>query len=349
MTDYVNIALLGAGRIGQVHAANLATAISGAHLYAVADVSEEAATRTASRYGVPAEHDYRRLLADRDVHAVAICTATNTHAQIIAEAAQAGKHIFCEKPIAQRLDAIDSALAAVAAAGVKLQIGFNRRFDASFQRLRLGVTQGEVGRVERVHIISRDPAPPPMSYIQSSGGLFIDMMIHDFDMLRFLTGEEPTEIFAMADSLIDPAIGAAGDVDTAVVMVRLTSGAIGTIENSRRAVYGYDQRAEVFGSLGAIRSENHYPNNTMLSNAHSVQRDLPLNFFMDRYTESFRAELSAFTMAVLTDSPVLVSGADGRAPVVLALAAAQSLAEGRTVQLSDHYSRTQIYSSEQNH
>jgi myo-inositol 2-dehydrogenase/D-chiro-inositol 1-dehydrogenase len=274
-------------------------------------------------------------LADPDVHAVAICTSTDTHAQIIAEAAQARKHIFCEKPIAQTLASIDSALAAVAEHRVKLQIGFNRRFDASFRRARAAVVAGEVGQLERVHIISRDPAPPPMSYVKVSGGLFLDMTIHDFDMVRFLTGDEAIEIFVMADALVDAAIGAAGDVDTAVIMLRMASGAIATIENSRRAVYGYDQRVELFGSMGAVRTENHYPNSAMVSDARGIRRDLPYNFFMERYTESFAEELRGFVSAILNDTPTSVSGQDGRVPVVMGLAAARSLVEHRPVRLDE--------------
>jgi myo-inositol 2-dehydrogenase / D-chiro-inositol 1-dehydrogenase len=335
MSDLINVALLGAGRIGKVHAESLARHIPGARLYAVADVSADAAQSCAAMYGARAETDYRRLLGDPEVHAVAICTATDTHAQIITEAAEAGKQIFCEKPIALGLDRIDAALAAVARAGVKLQIGFNRRFDSSFRRARAAALGGEVGAIERVHITSRDPAPPPISYIKVSGGLFLDMMIHDFDMVRYLTGQEAVEVFAMAGSLVDPAIGAAGDVDTAVVMLRLESGAIASIENSRRAVYGYDQRAEVFGSGGVVRTENHYPNSATLSDARGVRRDLPYNFFMDRYTESFRAELSEFIGAVRSGAPVPVTGQDGRAPVVMAMAAARSRAEGRPVRIAE--------------
>jgi myo-inositol 2-dehydrogenase/D-chiro-inositol 1-dehydrogenase len=334
-TTDLNIALFGAGRIGQVHAAHLAGRIPGARLAAVADLSEEAADRCASRYGVPAHTEYRRLLESPDIHAVAICTATDTHAQIISEAAEAGKQIFCEKPIALSLESIDLALAAVDRAGVKLQIGFNRRFDASFRRVRTAIAQGEIGRLERVHIISRDPAPPPLSYIRTSGGLFLDMTIHDFDMLRFLTGEDPIEIFAMADSLVDPAIAAAGDIDTAVLVLRFPSGTIGSIENSRRAVYGYDQRVEAFGSSGAIRTDNHYPNSATISGAQGIQRDLPYNFFMERYAESFLEEMRSFVDAVRNNTPTLVTGRDGRAPVVMGLAAVRSLREYRSVRFEE--------------
>lgn len=332
----LNIALLGAGRIGQVHAANLMSRVPGARLYAIADVSAEAAERCAKQHGIAIAVDqYQRLLADPQVHAVAVCTSTDTHAQIIVEAAQAGKHIFCEKPIAQTLASIDHALAAVSSAGVTLQIGFNRRFDSSFMRARAAVVNGEVGRLERIHIISRDPAPPPISYVKVSGGLFLDMTIHDFDMVRFLTGDEVEELFVMADSLVDPEIGAAGDVDTAVIMLRFKSGAIGTIENSRRAVYGYDQRVELFGSGGAIRTENQYPNSALVSDAQGVRRDLPYYFFLERYHESFAAELRAFVSAIQHGTPAAVTGYDGRVPVVMGLAAARSVRERRPVRLDE--------------
>ncbi|KPV49555.1 oxidoreductase, partial [Kouleothrix aurantiaca] len=301
----LNIGVLGAGRIGRVHAANLATRISGARVLAVADPIEEAAQRCAHDFGIPAAlTDYRAVLANPDIEAVLICTATDTHAQISEEAAQAGKQIFCEKPIALSLATIDRALAAVERAGVTLQIGFNRRFDANFRRVRQAIVQGEIGTPELLHIISRDPAPPPISYIKVSGGIFVDMTIHDFDMARFLVGSEVDEVYVAGAVMVDPAIGEAGDIDTALTVLRFANGAIGTIDNSRRAVYGYDQRVEVFGSGGAIAVSNNYPNNTTISDANSIRRDLPLNFFMDRYTESFVAELSEFVGAVTGGAPV---------------------------------------------
>src|SRR5436190_8525461 len=249
----LKIGLIGAGRIGLQHAEHLTSRIPSADLVMVADAYEEAARLCADRCAIPfATRDYHAILDHPDIQAVVICSSTDTHARIIEEAAQAGKHIFCEKPIALDLSTIDRVLDAVAHAGVKLQIGFNRRFDASYRRVRQAVEHSEIGRPHRIHIISRDPAPPPIEYIRVSGGLFLDMTIHDFDMARFLIGSEVDEIFAMADVMIDPAIGEAGDVDTAVIMLHFTNGVIGTIENSRRAVYGYDQRVEVQGTAGAV-------------------------------------------------------------------------------------------------
>jgi len=242
---------------------------------------------------------------------------------------------FCEKPIAFSLDKIDLALKAVEKAGVKLQIGFNRRFDSNFARVRKAVASGEIGAPRLLHLISRDPAPPPISYIRSSGGIFLDMTIHDFDMARFLIGDEVDEIYTAAGVMVDPAIGEAGDLDTAIVLLRFRNGVIGTIDNSRKAPYGYDQRAEILGSEGKIATENRYPNQAVVSGGKSIYTDLPMNFFMDRYTESFALELEMFVQAVLEGKPTPVTGADGRAPVVMALAARKSYDEHRPVKLAE--------------
>ena len=275
------------------------------------------------------------MLDRPDIEAVVICSSTDTHARIIEEAAQAGKHIFCEKPIALDLASIDRALKAVKRAGVKLQIGFNRRFDASFNRAHQAIERGEIGQPHQFDIVSRDPTPPPIEYIRVSGGIFLDMTIHDFDMTRFLIGSEVEEVFALGGVMSDPAIGEAGDVDTCVVSLRMTNGVIGTISNSRRAAYGYDQRVEVLGSAGAISIGNNYPNTAIISDSQSVRRDLPQHFFLERYSESFVAEMTAFIDAVLHDTPVPVTGYDGRAPVVIAMAAQKSLEEHRPIYLSE--------------
>jgi myo-inositol 2-dehydrogenase/D-chiro-inositol 1-dehydrogenase len=336
MTDRLNIGVIGAGRIGRLHAEHLAYRIPAANPLAVADVALEVAQVCATRCRIPqALADYRAIVENPDIQAVAICSATDTHAQIIEEAAIAGKHIFCEKPIDLSLERIDRALAAVERAGVKLQIGFNRRFDANYLRVRQAAERGEVGQPQLLHIVSRDPAPPPIEYVRVSGGLFLDMTIHDFDMARFLLGEEVVEVYATGGVMVDPAIGAAGDLDTALVVLKFAGGAIGTIDNSRRAVYGYDQRVELFGSAGAISTANNYPNTALISGAEGVRRDLPLNFFMDRYVESYLSEMSAFVEAVLHDRPTPVGGLDGRAPVVIALAARKSYDENRPVRVAE--------------
>jgi myo-inositol 2-dehydrogenase / D-chiro-inositol 1-dehydrogenase len=332
----VKVGLIGAGRIGSLHAEHLAHRIPGAELVAVADVAIEAAQACAARYEVPlVSGDYRDLLEAEGLDAVVICSSTDTHAQIIGEAAQAGKQIFCEKPIDFDLQRIDRALQAVEEAGVKLQIGFNRRFDPNFRRVREAVAGGQIGRPHILRITSRDPAPPPLSYIRVSGGIYLDMMIHDFDMARYVMGSEVEEVYAAGNVLVDPAIGEAGDVDTTVVTLRFANGAMGTIDNSRQAVYGYDQRVEVFGSGGMIRAENETADRVVLSDAEGVRAALPLYFFVERYTEAYIAEMEAFVEAVQHDTPPPVSGADGRAPVVIARAAARSLRARRPVRLDE--------------
>ncbi|MGE5642747.1 MAG: inositol 2-dehydrogenase, partial [Byssovorax cruenta] len=245
--------VIGAGRIGKIHAENLATRIPGAQVSAIADVDLKAAQDLTDRLHVPmALEDYHAILSDPNIDAVAICSSTDTHADIIVEAARAGKYIFCEKPIAYDLEKIDAALEEVDKAGVKLQIGFNRRFDPNFRKVRTMIAEGKIGTPHIIRITSRDPAPPPLSYVKVSGGMFLDMTIHDFDMARYLSGSEVEEIYAVAGVMVDPAIGEAGDVDTAIITLRFANGAIGTIDNSRKAIYGYDQRVEVFGSNGMI-------------------------------------------------------------------------------------------------
>ncbi len=321
-TPDVGVGLIGAGRIGRVHAANLVQRMPHTRLHAIADVNEAAALGLAGQWHAEyATDDPQHVLDDPAVDVVLICSATDTHTPLIIAAAAAGKHIFCEKPIDFSLAQIDAALTAVAKAGVKLQIGFNRRFDANFARVRVAIQNGEIGAPHLMHIISRDPAPPPMAYIRVSGGIFLDMMIHDFDMARFLMGSDVTEVYAVGGVMVDPAIGEAGDLDTALVTLKFANGALGVIDNSRQAVYGYDQRVEVLGSLGSVATQNNFPNSAVISTAQSVRRDLPYYFFTERYTEAFVAELVVFVDAVVHDTKVPVTGADGRAPVVMGLAA----------------------------
>lgn len=332
----VKLGLIGAGRIGRLHAEHLANRIPGADLVMVTDVNETAARECAQAYGIAESGaDYRRVLERRDIEGVLVCSSTDTHTRIIEEAAAAGKHIFCEKPIDADLGRIDRAVAAVRTAGVILQVGFNRRFDANFQRIRKAIVSGEIGTPHQVHIISRDPAPPPIEYVRRSGGLFLDMTIHDFDMAQFLIGDAIHEVYATGGVRVNPAIGEAGDLDTAVVLLKFANGVVGVIENCRQAVYGYDQRVEVFGSGGSIRVDNNYPNTAILSGKDSVRRDLPLNFFLERYVESYLVELRAFLGSIRTGSPSLVSGEEGRVPVVIAQAAMKSWKENRPVRLSE--------------
>ena len=330
------IGIIGAGRIGAVHAETLAFRLPEAAPLIIADVNRPAAEKVAARCGIPrVSESAEQVIADPQIEAVLICSSTDTHSDLIVEAARAGKHIFCEKPIAHSLEKIDRALAAVKRAGVQLQIGFNRRFDPSFARVRKAVESGEIGEPYLLHIISRDPEPPPISYVKVSGGMFLDMTIHDFDMARFLMGSEVGEVFTAAGVRVDPLIGEAGDLDTAVVLLRFKNGAIGTIDNCRKAVYGYDQRVEILGSDGAIATGNCYPNQAVVSTANAIRKDLPLHFFMDRYAESYANELQAFVKAVSEGSPTPVSGIDGRIPVVMGLAARKSHDEHRAVALEE--------------
>ena len=336
MKEEVQIGVIGAGRIGRLHAAHLAHRIEGACLTAISDVREEAARECAEELGIPGVfQDHRRILDDPQVQAVVICSSTDTHASLIAEAAAAGKHIFCEKPIALDLKSIDDALAAVARAGIKLQVGFNRRFDANFRRMWELIREGTLGDLHMLRITSRDPAPPPIDYIKVSGGIFLDMMIHDFDMARYLAGDEVEQVFAVGAVRIDPEIGKAGDIDTTVVTLQFAKGCLATIDNSRRATYGYDQRVEVFGSKGMANAENETPNRTRLSTSEGVREDLPLYFFVERYVEAYLTEMRAFMDCIREDTEPSVTGRDARVPVVMGKAARLSYEQNRPVAVSE--------------
>ena len=332
----VKIALIGAGRIGKVHAQAIMTSIPNATIVAVADFVADSASTLANQFGISFHTDnHLEAINYEGVDAVIIASSTDTHAPFIMDAAKAGKQIFCEKPIAANLNEIDEALSIVKQSDVQLQIGFNRRFDPTFARVKQAIEDGSIGSPHMLHIISRDPSPPPVEYIKLSGGLFFDMTIHDFDMARFLFGEVE-EVYAVGKVLVDTAIGDAGDIDTAIITLKFASGAIGTIDNSRQAVYGYDQRVEVFGSAGSATNANLYPDAVTLSNANRVERaSLPLNFFLERYMDSYRIELQAFVDAVEGNKSVPVTGNDGRVPVVMAMAAKKSMEENRPVTLSE--------------
>lgn len=331
----IKFGVIGIGRIGKIHAENLASRIPGASARAIADIALDSAQEIANRLHVPVvTADYHDLLSDPEIDAVAICSSTDTHAKIIIEAAEAGKHIFCEKPIDHDLEKIDAALASVDEAGVKLQIGFNRRFDPNFRKVHDMVKEGKIGTPHILRISSRDPAPPPISYIEVSGGIFLDMTIHDFDMVRYLMGCEVTEIYVAGGVMVDPAIGKAGDIDTAVITLRFENGAVGVIDNSRQAVYGYDQRVEVFGSKGVIAVGNDTPDSHVYSNKDGVHSALPLHFFLERYTESFIAELREFVECIQNDTIPTVTGIDGRIPVLMGLAAKESYDKNVPVKLA---------------
>jgi len=332
--EKVNIGVIGVGRIGRLHVRNLKYQVPGTKVSAVADIFEKSAREVASQLEIPiAEKDYRVLLENMDIDAVVICSSTDTHAQIISEAAEAGKHIFCEKPIALDIDKIDQAIAAVKNAGIKLQVGFNRRFDPSFKKAKDLVAKGTIGTPHLIRITSRDPEPPPISYVKVSGGIFLDMMIHDFDMARFLLGQEVVELMAVGSCLVDPAIGEAGDIDTAIVTLKYENGAWGTIDNSRKAVYGYDQRIEIFGSEGCVMVGNPKPTEVIVNSAKDTISDKPLYFFIERYQEAYLAEMEEFINCIREDKEPSVGGFDGKISVQMGYAAKESLTKGSFVKI----------------
>lgn len=329
MSKKLKIGIIGAGRIGKLHANNLVNRVPDAELIAISDVYAPAAKELAEKLNVPNWYDdYHKILENPDVEAVFICSSTDTHSPISIEAARAGKHIFCEKPIDHDLDKIKVVLEEVEKAGVKYQVGFNRRFDRNFKHVHEVVQNGGIGDVQIVKVTSRDPEAPPLSYVKVSGGIFVDMTIHDFDMVRYLSGSEVTEVSAVGACLVNPEIGAAGDVDTCIITLRFANGALGVIDNSRQAVYGYDQRIEVFGSKGCITADNETPNNTTLYTADGVTKEKPLWFFLERYNDAFIAEENAFVDACLNDHPTAVGAFDGLQPVRIAIAAKESCEKG---------------------
>jgi myo-inositol 2-dehydrogenase/D-chiro-inositol 1-dehydrogenase len=325
--------LLGAGRIGKVHARAI-TSNAEAQLVAVADAAEAAAKELAGKYGC-AIRSIDEIEQAADIDAVVICTPTNTHADLIERFARAGKSIFCEKPVDLSLARVKACLEVVEETGARLMVGFNRRFDPHFAAVRKAIDDGRVGDVEMVQIVSRDPGPPPVSYIRSSGGIFRDMTIHDFDMARFMLGEEPVEVMARASVLVDPAIGEAGDYDSVSVILTTASGRHCSISNSRRATYGYDQRVEVHGSKGAVAIENQRPVSIEVANADGYVRPPLHDFFMTRYTEAYAAEIATFIGAVRDGKMPSPDGRDGLLALALADAAVRSVAESRAVKVSE--------------
>ena len=329
----IGIGVLGYGRIGRIHADNV-RASQLANLVTVADPFFGSVIEAPD--DIPWSQDVQSVIDDPNVDAVMICTPTATHAPLLEAAAAAGKHIFCEKPLDLDLGVATRALGAAQRAGVILQVGFNRRFDPSFRRVRNAVRDGDIGALCMLRVISRDPAPPPVEYVRDSGGLFLDMMIHDFDMVRFVSGSEVEEVQAFGTVRVDPRIGEAGDVDTAVVSLRLASGALAVIENSRRAVYGYDQRVEAFGVDGAIEAGNRTGSTTLLKNSAGVRVENPLHFFTERYEAAYRLELAAFVESIRNGTAPECSGEDALPPLAIAVAAKRSLESGRPERVSLH-------------
>ena len=333
----IQIGIIGLGRIGKVHTESICTRVSGATVAAVADpyMTQEMKDWAKARGIEKVTSDYREILADDRIDAVFICSSTNTHSPISLEAIEAGKHVFCEKPIDHDVNEIHKVAAALSESKVKYQVGFNRRFDHNFQAVRKAITDGEVGELHIIKITSRDPEPPNPAYVKVSGGMFMDMTIHDFDMVRFLAGCDPEEIYVQSAVLVDPAIGEAGDVDTAVITLKMKNGAIAVIDNSRKAAYGYDQRAEVFGSKGMAATANDAPSTVTLSNSQGITSEKPLYFFLERYMDSFAKEAQCFVEAIGQDSDTPLGVMDGLKPVLMAMAANLSVKEHRPVKLSE--------------
>ena len=327
----LRIGLMGAGRIGKVHASAIG-ATEGAVLTAVADAFPEAASSLAEAHGAQVA-SIDEILASSDIDAVFITTPTDMHADLIIRSAQAGKAIFCEKPVDLDAARVVECLDVVASTKVTLMVAFNRRFDPNFKAVRDRIDSGAIGEVEMVVITSRDPGPPPLEYMARSGGLLRDMTIHDFDMARFLLGEEPTEVFAIGSVLVDPAIAGVPDIDSAAVTLRTASGKMCQINNSRRATYGYDQRIEVHGSKGMARAENIYENTAEIAGADGYHRAPLMNFFLERYMPAYRAEVAEFVAAVNGGREPSVGGIDGLRALQLADAAYQSIESGRIVRL----------------
>ncbi len=330
----VKFGVIGTGRIGRLHVENLTNLVPEAEVVAVADPYIDSAREWAEAIGVKGIYqNYQDLLADAEVEAVIVASSTDTHAEISIAAAKVGKQIFCEKPVDRDIERIKEVLAAVEEAGVLFQVGFNRRFDHNFKKVADVVKSGAIGEPHIIKITSRDPAPPPVEYIKVSGGLFNDMMIHDFDMVRYLSGSDVVEVTAKGAVLVDPAIGDAGDIDTAIVTLKMANGALGVIDNSRQAVYGYDQRVEVFGSKGIAKAENDKPTTVEVSTVENVTTDKIPYFFLDRYTGAFVDQFKYFIAAVRGEEKLMVDGIDGLRSVEIAEAATRSLKEGRTISL----------------
>lgn len=336
MGKTVKVGIIGAGRIGKIHAEHLLR-LDDAEVAAISDpLAGTELEAWASKRGIRRiTTDTGEVIGDPAIDAVFICSPTDTHVPLTLAAAAAGKHIFCEKPVSMDLQRTQEALEAVRRAGVMMQIGFNRRFDHNFKRVRELVQEGRIGEPQIVKITSRDPSPPAADYIRRSGGLFMDMAIHDFDMARYLAGSEVEEVYAKGAVLVDPVFAECGDIDTAITTLRFKNGAIGVIDNSRRAVYGYDQRVEVFGSGGSVTADNDFPNSVVISHGEGVVREKPLYFFLERYKEAFLGEIRWFMESIRTGSPVEVDGFDALQAERIAHAAKRSARLGRPVLLSE--------------
>ena len=333
----VTVGIIGAGRIGKVHVESICTQVGNARIKTLADpFMTEETSQWAKSMGVESTtNDYKEIIKDPDIDAVLICSSTDTHSPISIEAIKAGKHVFCEKPIDHDIDRIQEVIDALKEYPVKYQVGFNRRFDHNFEAVKAAVEGGKIGDIHIIKVTSRDPEPPNAEYVKVSGGIFLDMTIHDFDMVRFLAGCNAEEVYVEAAVLVDPAIGEAGDVDTAVITLRMENGAIAVIDNSRKAVYGYDQRVEVFGSKGMVAIGNDSVSSAVISNADGVTGEKPLHFFLERYMAAYAKEIKCFINAIENDTDTPLGVMDGLEPVLMGLAATKSMREHRPVKISE--------------
>lgn len=334
----LNIGIIGAGRIGKVHLESISYHVKNATVTAMADpFMNEETEKLIRSYGVSkVTKDYKDILNDTDIDAVLVCSSTDTHAAISIEAINAGKHVFCEKPVDHSIEKIQAVADALKEhPNIKFQVGFNRRFDHNFAAIRKAYDDGKIGEAHILKITSRDPEPPNPAYIKVSGGIFLDMTIHDFDMACFLTDSDVEELYVSSAVLVDPAIGEQGDVDTAIITMKMANGALAVIDNSRKAAYGYDQRAELFGSKGMVATSNDTVSSAVISNADGVTGEKPLFFFLERYMESFSEEMRQFTEAVINDTEVPVGIHAGLQSVKIGLAARKSVEEHRPVKISE--------------
>jgi myo-inositol 2-dehydrogenase / D-chiro-inositol 1-dehydrogenase len=331
----LRVGVLGTGRIGRNHAEIVSQQVPGATVAVLYDAAESSSRVLGRRLGVPTAGSAGEVIEAADVDAVAICTPTGLHAEQVIAAARAGKAIFCEKPVSLELAEVDRALAAVVEAGVPFQVGFNQRFDPGHAAVAAAVADGRVGAPHLVRITSRDPQPPPPDYARGSGGIFLDMTIHDFDMARHVVGSEVVEVYATGSVLVEPALAEIGDLDTVAVTLVHENGCITTIDGSRRAVYGYDQRVEVFGSEGLAASENQHAHAAVVRDADGFHGATLTYPFLDRYAASYVAEWVEFVTAVREDRAPAVGVADARAPLVIGLAAWRSVREHRPVRLEE--------------
>lgn len=333
----VKVGIIGAGRIGKVHAESICTRVKNAKLKIIADpfMSDETEAWAKGMGVEQVTKDYKEILQDEEIEAVIICSSTDTHSAISVEAIEAGKHVFCEKPIDHDIEKIKQVMEALKKTEVKYQVGFNRRFDHNFKAVKDAVANGKIGDPHIIKVTSRDPEPPSAEYVKVSGGMFLDMTIHDFDMVRFLAGCDATEIYVQSAVLVDDAIGEAGDVDTAVITLQMENGAIAVIDNSRKAVYGYDQRAEVFGSRGMVATANDSLSTAVISNEQGVTGEKPLYFFLERYMDSFGEEMKQFIEAIENNLDTPLGVIDGLKPVLMGLAAKKSVEEHRPVNISE--------------